>query len=110
MLHMIAPLKPFLERTAMAITVASVTSRGMMLPHVALPSRLKEASVTPVEVLGIISPESWNPRNAMNRPMPAGIACLTVFGIASKISFRRPVTVRRIKRMPSTKTNSNALA
>ncbi len=45
-----------------------------------------------------------------NRPMPAGIASRTAPGIASKIRFRRPVTVSRMKIRPSASTSTRALA
>ena len=92
------------------VVAGADSSMGMMLPHVAEPSRLKEARVTPVEASGTTRPAFWTPRKAMNRPIPAGIAALTALGIASKIMRRRPVTVRRTKIRPSARTKSRALA
>ena len=110
MLQRIAPLTFFIDRIAMAITAPMVTRRGMMLSQVAEPSRLKLEMPTSVASSLTMMPASCKPRNAMNRPMPAGIAVLTAAGMASKISLRRPVTVSRMKIRPSTRTKTKAFA
>ena len=95
---------------AMASSAKKVTSMGMMLPQVAVPEyRLKEARPTRVE-LSTTRPAFCNPRNAMNRPIPAGMAIRTADGMASKILRRRPVMVSRVKMMPSASTSTRALA
>ena len=58
MLQSIAPFTPFLFNAAMVIKVATVTSIGIMLPHVASPKRLNEARVTQVAELFTIIPAS----------------------------------------------------
>ena len=54
----------------------TATMSGMTLAHEPL-KRLNEARVTPVEASLTTRPESCNPRNAMNKPIPAGIAAFT---------------------------------
>ena len=87
----------------------TATMSGITFSHEPL-KRLNEARVTPVDSLGMTSPESCKPRNAMNKPIPAGIAAFTAWGIASKIILRSPVTVRRIKMIPSRRTKTSAFA
>ena len=50
------------------------------------------------------------PMKAMNKPIPTPIACLTEAGIASKICFLNPVTVRITKIAPSRRVNIMQLA
>ena len=86
----------------MGMTVAQLT--------LALLNRLKEPRVTPVLASFATRPTFCRPRNAMNRPMPAGMALRTASGMAVKIFLRRPVMVSRMKMRPSTRTNTRALA
>ena len=83
---------------------------GITLAHVALPSRLRETRLTSVELLATTIPAFCRPINAMNRPIPAGMAFFTQSGIAVKIALRSPVTVSIIKTIPSISTSTNALA
>lgn len=59
---------------AIASSATMVTTIAMMPTFQPFASRLKDASVTPVDALGMMMPAFCKPRNAMNRPMPAGIA------------------------------------
>ena len=47
---------------------------------------------------------------AMKSPIPAGMHFLTASGIAVKIFFLRPVTVRRMNTTPSISTSTSAFA
>ena len=71
---------------------------------------LKDERLTSVDSSLTISPAFCNPRNAMKRPIPAGIAFLTASGIAVKSFVRIPVTVRIINTIPSNNTSTSALA
>ena len=129
-----APLTFFLERTATRINARNVTRIGatptpatgtswdtpfasvMETKLVAenqctLPeSRLSEASLTFVDPSKTTMPAFYRPINAINKPIPAGIAILTQSGIAAKIFFLKPVTVKSTNTTPSIRINSNALA
>ena len=105
-----APLTFFLAITAMASTAAMVTSMGITPGQAPSFSRLKEARVTPVAASLATMPAFCRPMNAMNRPMPAGIATRTDWGIAWKMVLRRPVTVRTMNSTPSKSTSTRALA
>ena len=110
--HRTAPRTPFLDRTAMSTRARTVTIMGMTVAQLtlALLNRLKEPRVTPVLASFATRPTFCRPRNAMNRPMPAGMALRTASGMAVKIFLRRPVMVSRMKMRPSTRTNTRALA
>ena len=55
-----------------------------------------------------MKPASTSPMNAMNRPMPTLIACLSGSGIASMMICRRPVTTRKQMPRPSMTTRPMA--
>lgn len=108
--HKMEPLTFLCESTAIKRRDATATISGMTFAQPAPPKRLKEARVTPVEELGTTTPESCKPKNAINKPMPAGIAALTAAGIASNIILRSPVAVKITKSTPSKRTNTSAFA
>ena len=108
--YRIPPFIFFCENTAIRSSEITATISGITSAHFAPPNRLNEASVTPVEESGITSFASCKPRNAINKPMPAGIAFFTAGGIASNTILRSPVTVSKMKTMPSSKTNTSAFA
>ncbi len=97
--------------TAIITSAIIVTNLGIISVHDALPLRmLKDERLTSVDSSLTISPAFCNPRNAMKRPIPAGIAFLTASGIAVKSFVRIPVTVRIINTIPSNNTSTSALA
>ena len=108
--HSTAPRTFFLLMAPMANTARTVMSMGKIVAHVSVPvNTLKECSVTQVEELFTTMPAFCRPMNAMNRPIPEEMATLTEWGMASKMSLRRPVTVSRTKMTPSNSTSTRAL-
>ncbi len=55
-----------------------------------------------------IIPELLNPMKAINKPIPAGMACLMVEGSAFTIMVRSPDMVRIINNTPEIKTMASA--
>jgi len=72
--------------------------------------RLKEARSTAVDGSGTTIPAFCSPSRVINKPIHEGMAALTGSGRESNIFFRRPVTVRRIKTIPSSRIRTSALA
>ena len=56
---------------------------------------MNDERLTSVDSSLTISPAFCNPRNAIKRPIPAGIAFLTASGMAEKSLARIPVIVRK---------------
>ena len=109
--HKTAPFIPLYVITAMAVRAVRVTRMGITSDQAAEPkNRLKEARSTNVSGSATTIPAFCNPMKAINRPTPAGMAERTDAGMASKIFLLRPVTVRRIKAIPSNRIMTRALA
>ena len=102
---------PLYVKTAIAVKAARVTRIGMTSDQEAEPnSKLNDVKLTKVSESATTMPAFCSPIKAMNSPTPAGIASRTDVGMASNIFFLRPVTVRMMNAIPSSRIRTSAFA
>ncbi len=97
-------IAPFTFQACSAAISARPTSDRAVVGLVRSPSETK------VEGLATITPESFNPMKAMNRPMPPATAANSETGMALMISCRTPTRVRTRKATPERKTQPSAVS
>ena len=109
--YTIAPFTLSLERMAMIIRERMATAAPIIVaPSVENFSRLKETSVTFVDVSNATMPAFCMPTKAMNSPMPAGMARRIACGTERTIISRAPTMVRMRNSTPEQSTMSSAFA
>ena len=103
--------RPMIAVTRMPIRMLPLTFRMTRAPVMTIPMMPSRAAPwvmspreTRVESLFAMIPAFCRPMKAMNRPIPAPMACLSESGIAFRIQERTFVSVRMMNRRPSRNT------